>query len=320
MTSVATTTSSSLVITTTSMPSVMPSPVTTTSTTPASSAISESELIKTLENSAMASVAAARALEVSTQGLTVRHSLLQNIQQPIPQSSLTIRPPPPPALVLPPPNTKVSNLPATPLSADMEDAESQISLLLESLQKQSGSKVASSDQEFLESLTGSGEASGGSGRPAASRYPGSPSMPVLTPQVTLAEPSRSPQEHSSLQNKYLDSLARSQIADKRRARHESGGMPLLSPTTGILHSPGDSSSSSSSSPRPVSGPPNVTVQTAVQPSPAPASSMGGAVSQIRALQQLPPNTRLQHGPNGQIMIQKIQTIELSPARQQVGID
>ena len=320
MSSVATTSSSSLVTTSslviTSMPSVMPSPVTTTATTPASSAISESELIKNLENSAMASVAAARALEVSTQGLGVRHSLLQSIQQPIPQSSLTIRPPPP--------NTKVSNLPPTPLSADMEDAESQISLLLESLQKQSGSKVApkvvSTDQEFLESLTGAPSAGNGEAR-AASRYPGSPSMPVLTPQVTLAEPSRSPQDASCFQNKYLDSLARSQIADKRRSRHESGGMPLLSPTTGILHSPGDSSSSSSSSPRPVSsGPPNVTVQTALQSSPAPPTSMGGAVSQIRALQQLPPNTRLQHGPNGQIMIQKIQTIELSPARQQVGID
>jgi len=44
--------------------------------------------------------------------------------------------------------------------------------------------------------------------------------------------------------------------------------------------------------------------------------MGGAGSQLRALQQLPPNTRLQHGPNGQVMIQKIQTIELSPSMQQ----
>merc|ERR1719427_603331 len=52
------------------------------------STLSESELIKNLENSAMASVAAARALETGTQGLPPRHSLLQNIQQPLPQSSL----------------------------------------------------------------------------------------------------------------------------------------------------------------------------------------------------------------------------------------
>merc|ERR1719510_2564523 len=143
-------------------------------------------------------------------------------------------------------------------------------------------------------MTISVEGSGGSGgsveaRPA-SRYPGSPSMPVLTPQVTLAEQGRSPQD-TSFQNKYLDSLARSQISDKKKSRHESGGMPLLSPTTGILHSPGDSGSSSDS-PRSVSGPPNVTLPVAVQPSPVP-TSMGGPVSQIRALQQLPPNTRLQ---------------------------
>ena len=281
----------------------------------------------------MASVAAARALEVGSQALGVRHSLLQSIQQPIPQASLAIRPSQPAALVIPPPNTKVSTKhPPTPLSADMEDAESQISLLLESLQKQSATNINSSDQEFFESLTSPNPAPSTGGIPISvdpepsvsktetfpkpTRYPGSPSMPVLTPQVTLAESGKSPQD-TTFQNKYLDSLARSQIADKRRSRHESGGMPLLSPTTGILHSPGDSSSSSGS-PRPhsVTAPPNVTVQASVH-SPATAPSMGGPVSQIRALQQLPPNTRLQHGPNGQIMIQKIQTIELSPPMQQV---
>ena len=291
----------------------------------------------------MASVAAARALEVGSQGLGVRHSLLQSIQQPIPQASLAVRPAaPPPPLVVPPPNIKTSsNLPPTPLSADMEDAESQISFLLESLQKQSSAKPSnSSDQEFFESLTSTSQAASNGGMtissepetspvvktetfPKPSRYPGSPSMPVLTPQVTLADPGKSPQD-TSFQNKYLDNLARSQISDKRRSRHESGGMPLLSPTTGILHSPGDSSSSSDS-PRHipslsksvvVTAPPNVTVHTSVH-SPATTTSMGGPVSQIRALQQLPPNTRLQHGPNGQIMIQKIQTIELSPPMQQV---
>merc|ERR1719323_2106295 len=68
-----------------------------------------------------------------------------------------------------------------------------------------------------------------------------------------------------------------------------------------------------------SGPPNVTVQSpASVTSAATGPGMGGAGSgsQLRALQQLPPNTRLQHGPNGQIMVQKIQTIELSPTMQQ----
>ena len=47
--------------------------------------------------------------------------------------------------------------------------------------------------------------------------------------------------------------------------------------------------------------------------------MGGASStQMRsALQNLPPNTRLVRGPNGQMTLQKVQTIELTPDMQQV---
>ena len=47
---------------------------------------SETELIKTLEMSGMASVAAAKALETTQ---VPRNSLLQNIQQPLPQASLS---------------------------------------------------------------------------------------------------------------------------------------------------------------------------------------------------------------------------------------
>ena len=184
---------------------------------------------------------------------------------------------------------------------------------------------------------------------------GSPSMPVLTPQVPISEHNRQPHD-TSFQNKYLDNLARTQISDKRsRSRNESGplinspnGMPLLSPTTGIMHSP--HAPDQSASPRPNAivqnhmskssasagviqqvprsesqvpspnigpgGPPNVTVQSSVQ---APGSGMGGPGSQLRALQHLPPNTRLHQGPNGQYMIQKIQTIELSQQMQQVRL-
>ena len=180
----------------------------------------------------------------------------------------------------------------------------------------------------------------------------SPSMPVLTPQVPISEHNRQPHD-TSFQNKYLDNLARTQISDKRsRSRNESGplmnspnGMPLLSPTTGIMHSPHALEQSASPRPnaivqnhmnksagviqqvpRPESqtqstnvgpgGPPNVTVQSSVQA--ASGSGMGGPGSQLRALQHLPPNTRLHQGPNGQYMIQKIQTIELSQQMQQVS--
>ena len=388
-----------------------------------SSSLSESELIKALDNSAMASVAAARALETGTQGLPPRNSLLQNIQQPLPQSSLPgngmssasslnlpqhppslphqpmapppqqIRqsnPPQPPLLLAPTTNQLVKQQPPTPLSADMEDAESQISQLLESLQKQQGTAVkAEPDKmsEFFDSLAGSksagqpmpqaiGRIRSQSGSISMSPEPpvitttsktsetfakpprffnenvGSPSMPVLTPQVPLSEHNRQPHD-TSFQNKYLDNLARTQISDKRsRSRNESGpllnspnGMPLLSPTTGIMHSP--HAPDQSASPRPNAivqnhmnkasasggviqqvprtepqpqntavgpgGPPNITVQSSTQGSSG--SSMGGPVSQQRALQHLPPNTRLHLGPNFQP--QRIQTIELSTHMQQV---
>ncbi|TRY74452.1 hypothetical protein TCAL_10091 [Tigriopus californicus] len=48
----------------------------------------------------------------------------------------------------------------------------------------------------------------------------------------------------------------------------------------------------------------------------PSITMGGASTQMRAVQSLPPNTRLVRGPNGQYTLQKVQTIELSPEMQQ----
>ena len=354
---------------TAAMPSVVTSVIPASSSSGPGSGLSESELIKNLENSAMASVAAARALEVGEQGLGMRNTLLQSIQQPLPPSSLSHGQPgtagaasaavttaeqllgatkaAPPRLTLPPPSPEGAGSkhhPPTPLSADMEDAESQITQLLESLQKQQGGASVNSDQEFFDSLTSSQAQNTprSKSKPFSepSRFP-SPQMPTLTPQMPVLTPQVSePQKAIDLQNRVK------QIVEKRRSRHESGGMPMLSPTTGFLHpasSPGPVSGVSPVSPRaniktggviqavpkysetPVmsSGPPNVTVQSPASVSSAASggSGMGGAGSgsQLRALQQLPPNTRLQHGPNGQIMVQKIQTIELSPTMQQVGI-
>ena len=44
---------------------------------------------------------------------------------------------------------------------------------------------------------------------------------------------------------------------------------------------------------------------------------GGASSQMRAYQNLPSNARIIRGPNGQLSLQKIQTIELTPELQAV---
>jgi hypothetical protein len=195
----------------------------------------------------------------------------------------------------------------------------------------------------------------------------SPSMPVLTPQVSLATAgglvtARPLDEITTattavgFQNTYLDSLARSQITDKRsgvRPRHvstsgaaQAGGRPLQPPPPPLLSPP---SSLSAGSPRlsaafattgsapalqasnnPLiagSRTPSVIQQTPRFDAPPSAAQlqqpaglgMGGVGSQIRAMQQhIPPNTRLVRGPNGQVTVQKVQTIELSQEMQHVS--
>ena len=313
----------SAVAASTATPTIVSAPPTVVTSAPApapapGSAISESELIKNLETSAMASVAAARALEVG-HGLGTRPSLhpqLVHIQQPLPAAILAPAPATaaprapaaaPPPLTLPPAGAASSRpQPGTPLSADMEEAESQISQLLESLQQQQQQEAApppapppASDQEFFDSLPAAARGpvtppvTRGAVFPSVVRVPGSPSMPVLTPQVAGAA-STPPQ-----------------------ARHPAP--PLLSPTTGLLRPQAGGVAPVARPggviqpvPRPQAppsrAPPNVTVQTSGPPA--------GAGSQLRALQQLPPSTQLQQGPGGQILVQKIQTIELSAAMQQ----
>ena len=51
----------------------------------------------------------------------------------------------------------------------------------------------------------------------------------------------------------------------------------------------------------------------------PVTMGGGASSQMRAYQNLPSNARIVRGPNGQLSLQKIQTIELTPEIQAVSI-
>ena len=52
---------------------------------------------------------------------------------------------------------------------------------------------------------------------------------------------------------------------------------------------------------------------------SPNVTMGGASTQRRALQNLPQNTKLVRGPNGQYSLQKVQTIELTVEQQNVSI-
>ena len=69
--------------------------------------------------------------------------------------------------------------------------------------------------------------------------------------------------------------------------------------------------------------PNMPTTTAPMPQyivgASPVTLGGGAPSQMRAMQNLPQNTRLVRGPNGQYSLQKVHTIELSQEMQAVSI-
>ena len=328
-----------------------------------SSSLSESELMKSLEMSGMASVAAAKALETAQ---VPRNSLLQNLQQPLPPAALSSLLPVPPA----PPRVPLLTLPtqdrapsAGPLTAELNDAEAQISLLLDSLQKQQDT-VLEPDSDFFNDLTAPLPSSSAvperlrrqSQGPAASPEPpvittsssfpktrlfppetapvGSPSMPVLTPQMPVLTPETSGAALGGFSNAYLAGLARTQISDRDkrpiqgrdRARQESGGgaMPMLSPTTGLLHSP-----QSPSSPRPPSsviqsvpraphelsgGPPNITAPSPHHAPQLSSQGVGGPASQLRALSQLPQDhqVRLVRTPAGQYSHLQLKTVELAP--------
>ncbi len=285
-------------------------------------------------------------------------------------------------------------------AAALEDADEQISQLIRTLQQKplSDERISRIFQQAQRSgaaaATAVSTAGGGQAGPPAvnaanllkasllakagggifgeNAAASSPAMPVLTPQVALSPlPADEPPSAAGFQNSYLDSLARSQITDKRsvssaRPRHLSsssssssasvvvGGVqttaaaaaggrsfhqqqppPLLSPTGGLGGSaPRLSAAFAAASPTILQG--KVSVPTVIQQNPrfdvaaaphqaaAPitlqtvSSGVGGVGSQIRAMQQhVQPNTRLMRGPNGQVTVQKVQTIELSQENQQV---
>ena len=287
-------------------------------------------------------------------------------QQQDPRSQQRTGPAPQEAQDSPPYLDDLHGIPASPL----EDADEQISQLLKSLHQQ---PVIKTEEEKMADIFDSLSSSTLSRkqlttRPSITKSPDppvitsvksvvkasgifhenapSPSMPVLLPQVPLSEAAvaASRIEPVGFQNTYLDSLARSQIGDKRgaaaRSRNISGPAPSQSlsfnPISNAVQVAAAIEQSAILANKPLSviqqtprfdlnnppsvqtvggPPPNITIQTSI--SAGPGIGMGGAGSQIRAMQHAPPNTRLVRGPNGQVTLQKVQTIELSQEMQQV---
>jgi len=328
-------------------PAPLPSVIVSSShqPTPATTSQSETDLIKSLEMSGMASVAAAKALETP---LVPRNSLLQGLQQPLPQASLptmlpsTSSSPRVPQLAMP---TTSASEPG-PLTAELNDAEAQISFLLDSLQKQQDGGLGA-DSDFFNDLTA--PAAGSSvldrlkappdAQPTAPTaafskarlFPDnvggvpSPSMPVLTPQMPVLT-AEAPRQQGGLPSKFLDAHMEREKRGRDRTRQESGGgtaMPMLSPTTGLMHSP-----SSPPSPRPVTtgviqsvprmveptgGPPNITAPSHPLGQHS-SQGVGGSASQRLALSNLPQDhqVRLVRSTGGQYSHMQLKTVELAP--------
>ena len=224
-----------------------------------------------------------------------------------------LQPLPPKAL----PSTTSTNTPSAPLahalqvssqiSQDTANADAEISQLIETMQKNPESLSIETEKmaDFIKSIQSENEASSvdpggeslGSPKPIPVTIPSSSAnsnQPVSKPELTSGT--------TGFQASFLNSLA------SRRFSAEED--PLQSPTQ-------------PNQPETLNNVPSQLISQVV-PTTAPASTSssmvsmgGGASSQMRALQNLPQNTRFVRGPNGQYTLQKVQTIELTPEMQQV---
>ncbi len=196
------------------------------------------------------------------------------------------------------------------ISRETADADRQISQLLENLQKEPQALTIGRDEkmaDFIKSLAGESAANAGTPTtPEVIRAKNAAGLaaPALPPPVPTAV--------TSLASLVVDPPA--QAITARPAAHpaskaQKAAVEKTSGTTGF-----QASFLNSLANRRVSAEEESMKQQQQQ------FVGGGASSQMRALQNLPPNTRLVKGPNGQYQLQKIQTIELTAEQQAVRKD
>ncbi len=249
-------------------------------------------------------------------------NLLQSIQQPLPPTSLAsgssqqfAAPVIPADVSLPGPSTSTGAPQfSSQMSRETADADAQISQLLENLQKEPQTLTIGRDEkmaEFIKSIAGENAANSTSSVPSTPDVLGAPS--------TSAAP-RSLPPPASLAALVAEPPAQ-QVAVSRPGGSPTKAAPLpnvekTAGTTGF-----QASFLNSLANRRVSAEedPHDQQQQAQQQQQPQVSMGGGAPSQMRALQNLPPNTRLVKGPNGQFALQKIQTIELTQEQQAVNV-
>jgi len=208
------------------------------------------------------------------------------------------------------PSTNANPQYKSQLSLETAEADATISSLLDSLKKDSSSssKFQNIDAEKMSelfqissSLTG-GDDNSCDSQPPPSIVKGASMISSLTTPIQVSIPTtttsidmKSPvltSGTSGFQSIFLNSLS---------------GTPEKNPKGLNLDSPSASTASLASTNASSLG-----SSTSIGPN---AVTMGGSSTQRRALQNLPQNTKVVRGPNGQYSLQKIQTIELTVEQQ-----
>ena len=222
-------------------------------------------------------------------------NLLQSIQQPVPLQQTT---PTSISTFTPVAVSSTSSLQvpqrqfSTQISRETADADAKISQLLQSLQNETPPTLSNPSTEQVTDLIKSlGDAT--------------PSSSVTGEIVLLTETgtvSTAKSEASSAQSDFQAAFLRQIQTRRPSAKEEVEEAKSLSLPTAVTVA--------SVSPPPVAEVLSAAVTTTT-------TIMGGVSSvQNRSLQNLPPNTRLVRGPNGQMTLQKVETIELTPEMQQ----
>ena len=222
-------------------------------------------------------------------------NLLQSIQQPVPLQQTT---PTSISTFTPVAVSSTSSLQvpqrqfSTQISRETADADAKISQLLQSLQNETPPTLSNPSTEQVTDLIKSlGDAT--------------PSASVAGEIVLLTETgtvSTAKSEASSAQSDFQAAFLRQIQTRRPSAKEEVEEAKSLSLPTAVTVAS-------------VSPPPAAEVLSAAVTTTT--TIMGGVSSvQNRSLQNLPPNTRLVRGPNGQMTLQKVETIELTPEMQQ----
>eukprot|EP00095_Tigriopus_kingsejongensis_P004733 maker-scaffold719_size106944-snap-gene-0.25 protein:Tk04733 transcript:maker-scaffold719_size106944-snap-gene-0.25-mRNA-1 annotation:"hypothetical protein BRAFLDRAFT_85667" len=253
-------------------------------------------------------------------------NLLQNITQPLPPKSLN-----PPVSGGPPPSLAYQSQ----ISRETADADAQISQLIETLQKEPQSLNIEGDKmaDFLKTFQDADTSAASSHLTPpvleqqhplgnGSNVPGTMSPPHLMPAKPGADPSESskPERTSGttgFQASFLNSLANRRVSSDeegsgsspkaKAAQQQAGGAIQGTVPQRIIQRV--SRGEVIPAPLPATAVPVSTTGS------GPSITLGGAPTQMRAVQSLPPNTRLVRGPNGQYTLQKVQTIELTQEMQ-----